>query len=349
VELAWWAFVVLNVAGILAFREWATVPFHFIWISLALVYGWRTWSLRSTMLVLGVVIAATGTSLWLAVLSGDQAVDELTEIPLMSAVFLAMVWFVRREVAAREETARVSERNLTLLRREQQFLQEASHMLRTPLTVAMGYSEVLQRASTDPGEIADLQLVIDELHRLRRITDRLLSLARAEQVEFIALRPTSAAELVVDTHRRWAGSSPAIRLGRVEDGVLRVDRDRITEALDELIGNAVAHTPEGTVIELGCWYDAGNRVLSVTDNGPGIPETDLVTIFDRWARGATSARHRPGLGIGLAIVKAVAEAHHGTVTVASGPRGTSFELRLPDSRAQSLAGSGMLTGRSNAR
>ena len=344
VELAWWAFVALNLAGILWFGEWATVPFHFIWISLALVYGWRAWSLRATAVVLGVVIVTTGGALWVAVLGQKQAADELTEIPLMSAVFLAMVWFVRRARAAQQETALVSERNLMLLRREQRFLQDASHLLRTPLTVALGYTEVLQRGSTDPGTVADLQVVVDELHRLRRITDRLLTLARTEQVDFLRLEEISARELVEQVHRRWSATPTPARLGRVEDGTVRVDRDRLTEALDELVANAATHA--GTPTELSTWHtDDGVQVFSVADEGPGIPEEDADTIFDRWAQARSNGHHR-GAGLGLAIVKAVAEAHHGDVTVSSGPTGSRFELRLPATTAHRLVGSGILTGRS---
>lgn len=345
VELAWWAFVALNLAGILWVGEWATVPFHFIWISLALVYGWRAWSLRATAVVLGVVIVTTGGALWVAVLGQKQAADELTEIPLMSAVFLAMVWFVRRARAAQQETALVSERNLLLLHREQRFLQDASHMLRTPLTVALGYTEVLQRGSTDPGTVADLQVVVDELHRLRRITDRLLTLARTEQVDFVRLEETSARELVEQVHRRWAATPTPARLGRVEDGTVRVDPDRLTEALDELVANAAAHA--GTATELSTWHQDGVQVFSVADEGPGIPEEDTDTLFDRWTQGRSDGHHR-GAGLGLAIVKAVAEAHHGDVTVASGPAGSRFELRLPAAPAQRFVGSGMLTGRSKS-
>lgn len=345
VELAWWAFVALNLAGILWVREWATVPFHFIWISLALVYGWRAWSLRATAVVLGVVIVTTGGALWVAVLAQDQAADELTEIPLMSAVFLAMVWFVRRARAAQQETALVSERNLLLLHREQRFLQDASHMLRTPLTVALGYTEVLQRGSTDAATVADLQVVVDELHRLRRITDRLLTLARTEQVDFLRLEATSARDLVEQVHRRWAVTATPARLGRVEDGTVRVDRDRLTEALDELVANAAIHA--ATATELSTWHTDGVQVFSVTDEGPGIPDEDTATIFDRWTQAGSGGHHR-GAGLGLAIVKAVAEAHHGDVTVSSGPTGSRFELRLPAAPAQPLVGSGMLTGRSKS-
>ena len=72
VEIGWWVFVLVNVAGILMFREWATVPFHFIWISLSLLYGWRVWAMRPTSVTLGAIIIVTGFSLGTVVMSGDQ-------------------------------------------------------------------------------------------------------------------------------------------------------------------------------------------------------------------------------------------------------------------------------------
>jgi two-component system, OmpR family, sensor kinase len=351
VEAWWWLFVLVNTGSILVFREWPTVPFHFIWISLALVYGWRVWSVRATAVVLALIIVLTGTVMLVDVLAGDQAVDELTEIPLMSAVFVVMVWFVRRAVASQKETERVSERNHALLLREQRFVQDASHMLRTPLTIAMGYAEVLQRTTRDTAVVADLQVVVDELQRLRRITNRLLSLATSDQADFVRPVESSVEELVGLVHRRWATSCPAVHLGRVEDARVLVDRDRLIEALDELVGNAVAHTPSGTPIELSSRRDGDDQVIAVTDEGPGVAEADAAVIFDRWTR-LSNGGHADGVGLGLAIVKAIAEGHGGSVSLGRrADGGGAFELRLPRSSeslpapSDQLRGEGRETGR----
>jgi two-component system, OmpR family, sensor kinase len=351
VEAWWWVFVLVNTGSILVFRDWPTVPFHFIWISLALVYGWRVWSVRATAVVLALIIVLTGTVMLVDVLSGDQAVDELTEIPLMSAVFVVMVWFVRRAVASQNEIERVSERNHALLLREQRFVQDASHMLRTPLTIAMGYAEVLQRTTKDTAVVADLQVVVDELQRLRRITNRLLSLARSDEADFVHPVDSSVEELVRLVHRRWATSCPAVHLGQVEDALVRIDRDRLIEALDELVGNAVAHTPSGTPIELSARAEGDHQVIAVADEGPGITEADAAVIFDRWTH-ISHGGHAGGAGLGLAIVKAIAEAHGGSVSLNRRPGGGgAFELRLPRSGADlpvpsdQLRGDGRETGR----
>jgi len=328
VEIGWWVFVLLNVAGILIFREWATVPFHFIWISLSLLYGWRVWTTRATSVALATIIIVTGFSLGADVMSGDQAADELTEIPLMSAVFAAMVLFVRRSVTAREEISRVYEHNVVLLQYARHLIRHASHIVRTPLTIALGHAEILQRTTDDVVAASDAQVVIDELKRLKEITDRLLELATSHQPDFVRPVATSLCEVLTDTCDRWSAKDALVRLGKVDDAVVRLDADRLLEALDELIGNAVAEAPPGAPIEVSARHEDGCEVVAVADRGPGIREDDKKPIFDRFAR--ADGNRKRGARLGLAIVKAITEAHGGSVRVRDRPGGGAVvELRLP--------------------
>ncbi|HET9840892.1 MAG TPA: HAMP domain-containing sensor histidine kinase [Nocardioides sp.] len=328
VEFWWWVFVAVNAWGILMLREWATVPFHFIWIGLSLIYGWRVWSIRATAAALGVIVVVTGAALLADVISGNQAVDELTEIPLMSAVFIAMVFYVRRSAGAQRETERMSEHNLALLEESRRLVQDASHVLRTPLTIALGHAELLQRTTSDPDAAEDAQVVVDELHRLKKTTDRLLELAKSEQPDFLYPVETSLGHLVTTTVTRWTGAHAEVQLGPVEDTVAWVDPDRVAEALDEVIGNAIVHTPPGTPISVSAHREDGHHVVAVSDRGPGVPDAALPGIFDRFAH-STESDHR-GVGLGLAIVQAICERHGGTARVRSRPGGGSvFELRLP--------------------
>ena len=107
VEIAWATFAAANVAVIVMLRDWETIPFHFVWVSLTLVYGFRVWRLRTTMVLLLVVMAVTGAALAWTVARGNERLDELTEVPLMAAMFLAMVWHAHRRRAAIEETEQV--------------------------------------------------------------------------------------------------------------------------------------------------------------------------------------------------------------------------------------------------
>jgi signal transduction histidine kinase len=337
VEIWWWVFVAGNAWGIVMLREWATVPFHFIWIGLSLIYGWRVWSVRATATALGVIIVVTGATLLADVITGDQAVDELTEIPLMAAVFVAMVYFVRRSEAAQRETQRVSEHNLALLGESRRLVQDASHVLRTPLTIALGHAELLQRTTTDPNAAEDAQVVVDELNRLKKTTDRLLQLAKSEQPDFLYPVETSLGHLVTATTTRWTGTHPEVRLGPVQDTVAWVDPDRVAEALDEVIGNAIVHSPQGTPISVSAHRESGVHVISVSDHGPGVPDSVLPGIFDRFAH-STESGHR-GVGLGLAIVRAICEGHGGSVSVHARPGGGSvFELRLPTSADVAASG-----------
>lgn len=337
IEVGWWIFVGLNAWGILILREWATVPFHFIWIGLALIYGWRVWSMRATMAALATIIVVTGVTLGVDVVSGDQAADELTEIPLMSAVFVAMVLYVRRSVAAQSETERISEHNLTLVQQSRRFVQDASHILRTPLTIALGHAEVLQRTTIDPAAAEDAQVVIDELNRLKKTTDRLLGLAKSEQPDFLYPVESSVGALVESAVSRWSRAHPSVQLGWIDNAVISLDPDRLSEALDEMIGNAVVHTPSETPIVVSARRRGGFHVLQVADSGPGVPEVLMPVIFDRFAHLPETGRH--GVGLGLAIVRAVTEAHGGSVHVHNRPDGGAvFEIWLPLKQPGPVAG-----------
>jgi signal transduction histidine kinase len=329
VELLWCVFVLANTGAILIFRGWATIPFHFIWIGLSLLYGWRVWGLRATIWALVAVMVLTGLAMAVDVTLGDQAPDELTEIPLMATVFVVMVWYVRRSIAAKDEIHRVSEHNLALLQQERQFIEDASHVLRTPLTVALGHAELISRTTTDPVTAQDSKVIVDELKRLKTVSDRLLELAATEQPDFVHPVETSIRDLITDAHSRWSATNPAVEFGRVVNASVPLDPARILDALDELIGNAVGHTPAGTPVKLSARRENGAVVVAVADRGPGIRLSEQARIFDRFSR-ADGADRRNGVGLGLAIVRAIAEAHGGSVGVRSEPgRGATFELRLP--------------------
>ena len=259
VDIAWAIFAVANLLGMLVFATWETVPFHFIWVSLTILYGFRVWPLKPTLSVLGVIIAVTGAILIVDIARGTQPLDELTEVPLMSAMFLAMVWHARRRLVATEEMRRVSDENLRLLERERRFIQNASHELRTPITVAIGHAELLQRA-TDPGTMAtDARVVLDELMRLRRLSERLLLLAAAEHPDFLHRRPIEIEPVLVEALHRWSPTPRQWRLGTTDEAMVEADADRLALAIDALVENAVKHTTPNDWIELSVRRNHGSR------------------------------------------------------------------------------------------
>jgi signal transduction histidine kinase len=327
VDILWWCFVAINAWAILMMRAWATVPFHFIWIGVTLMYGWRVWSMKVTVLSLSVIVAVTGVTMLQEVLRGYQEPDELTEIPLMATVFLVMVVYVQRRVTAQRETEQIAAHNLALVEQSRTLVQNASHVLRTPLTIALGHAELLQQAATSSEMTEDAHVVVNELSRLKQITDRFLRLAKSEQPDFLYPVETAVGELVSTTVTRWMTTHPLVDLGVVESEVMLLDPGRVAEALDELIGNAIAHCPAAPV-EVSGSRRADRYVISVADRGPGVPPGMTSSVFDMFTHGTET---RPsGAGLGLAIVKAVSEGHGGTVKVRSRRGGGSvFEMALP--------------------
>ena len=331
IDVAWVVFSLANLAAMLVIPTWETVPFHFIWVSLTLLYGFRVWRTRPTLTVLAFVMLMTGLFIWIDYSRGAQPLDEITEVPLMAAMFVAMVWHARRRLSAMEETERVSMENLRLLERERRFVQDASHELRTPITVALGHTELIQRRATDPTIVEDVDVIADELARLRRLVDGLLLLAGTDDPQQLHLVPVDLGEIVADAVRRWAATPRRWVLGAAEEAIVLADRDRLAVAFDALIENAVQHTREQDTIEVGVRRRDGTAVVSFRDTGTGIPTGDLDRIFDRFARADPGrSRHTGGFGLGLSIVRAIVEAHLGTVHVTSQVDvGTTFEIDLP--------------------
>ncbi|MDP9235324.1 MAG: HAMP domain-containing histidine kinase [Actinomycetota bacterium] len=331
VDVAWVIFVGLNLIAMQLLPEWQTVPFLVIWLSLTAMYGLRLWRLGSTILTVVAVTVATGGLIGVQVLRGEQDADYLAEVPLIAMMFVLMVWHARTRVVALEETKRVSERNQHLLAQQRRFLQDASHELGTPITVALGHTQLIERSTADPSVAEDAHVASDELLRLRRLADRLLLLASAEETKPVYATPVELTEVVVDVARRWNRTPRAWKLGAMEEATIDGDADRLIMALDALIENAVEHTDVGDWIELSVRRRGAQAIVAVTDSGSGIATDEIERIFDRFARVDVGRNRRlGGFGLGLAIVKSITETHGGSVRVRSSMGiGSVFELELP--------------------
>jgi signal transduction histidine kinase len=332
------AFVVANLTVMKLVPQWGTVPFLAIWVSLTVIYGFRLWRLQPAILTLTVVTLGTGAIIGIEVINGQQDADYLAEVPLIALMFLVMVWHGRRRVsavegrlAAMEEVQRVSQENLRLLEQQRLFLLDAAHELGTPITVALGHAELIQQAVTDQLVAEDARVIVGELGRMRRLASRLLLLTSAGTPGFLHLAPVAVDTVVMEALSRWGYTPRRWRLGEVAEATILGDHDRLAVAVDALVENAVAHTEADDLIELSARVEGGQAVLAVTDSGCGIPEEDLARIFSRFSR-ATPYRSREsgGFGLGLPVVAAIAEAHHGSVRVTSSVgRGSTFELVVP--------------------
>jgi signal transduction histidine kinase len=331
-ELAWAGFVYLNVAAMWMWPRWETVPFHLIWLTLTLLYGFTVWAPRVTLAILAGIASLTGGLILDDAAHGTQVWGELFEVPLMSAMFLAMVWHARRRQEAMRALAAEAKERALLLERQEAFLHDVSHELRTPITIAQGHLELAQRTHGPKPEIA---IAVDELGRMERIVERLLMLSKA-QADTLAIGEIELSGLLEDVVMRWSDVAPRVwRVGGLADGTLRADPDAMRSALDALVENAVQHTDAPDVIEVRS-HAAGDTVwIEVADEGTGMPPDAAERIFGRFAR-ADPARSRGdgGVGLGLAIVDAIARAHDGRCTVSTSARGSTFTLVLPGFSSQ---------------
>ncbi|ACY23405.1 ATP-binding region ATPase domain protein [Gordonia bronchialis DSM 43247] len=278
-------------------------------------------------LVAGRILAPVRTVRTVAADIGES--DLTTRVPVHGRDEIGALAETFNEMLDRIESAYTTQR---------QFVDDAGHELRTPITVVRGHLELLP---DDPEERAKtLALVDSELVRMGRIVSDLLMLAKAEQPDFVVGRSVDVAALVLDIEskvqalgdRRWL-------LMEVAEGHAVLDPERVTQAILQLASNAVAHTEDGSTIRLGSRYveDAGTCYLSlwITDEGPGVRPEDAATIFERFQRGGgpadrTATTRRSGAGLGLAIVRAIADGHHGTAWVRSiYGQGATFGLDVP--------------------
>ena len=346
-EVAWFAFAVVNVGAMLLWPTWETIPFHLIWFTLTLLYGFRVWALKPTFAVLTAQGIVTGLLIAHDAMNGTQEWGELFEVPLMSAMFLAMVWHARRHRAAAQALARHTRERASILARQERFLHDVSHELRTPITIARGHLEILRR-SGENGSQPEVSVAIDELARMERIVERLLLLVRAGEAGFAATaEEVDLDTLIEDVAMRWAEVAPRVwRVGHLASGTIRMDQDALRIALDALVENAVAHTADTDAIELRARVVHGQVAIDVADEGGGIPSEALDKIFERFARvDASRARGKEGVGLGLAIVDAIAKAHGGRCAVKSSPQGSTFTLVLPGFERAAVAPQRLGTGR----
>jgi two-component system, OmpR family, sensor kinase len=212
---------------------------------------------------------------------------------------------------------------------QRSFVSDASHELRTPITIVRGHLELL---GDDPDERREtIALVTDELDRMSRFVDDLLVLAKAERDDFLRLGELELGALTDELFDK-AGAL-ARRQWQLEgrgEAVLRGDRQRLTQAVIGLAQNAVQHTEDGDAIWIGSAADSREAWLWVRDTGPGVPFADQERIFERFSRTQASRRRSEGAGLGLAIVRAIAEAHGGRVEVSSRPgAGATFMVVIP--------------------
>ncbi len=245
--------------------------------------------------------------------------------------------------ATRDELARLAvtinemlDRLQETLERERRFVDDASHELRTPLSTLRGEIELALARPRSTTELeSSLRSAEEDVHRLQRLADDLLVLARSRGGRIPVRRVGTSLTAVLDRGVH-ATASIAMDAGvtvaaSAPDQIVQVDPDRIEQALRNLLENAIRHTPRGETVRLtGERTDGWIRIV-VEDAGPGFPPDLLIAAFDPFVRGdgPTEGSGRSGAGLGLAIVRAVAEAHGGRVSAQNIPGGARLVMDVP--------------------
>ncbi len=219
--------------------------------------------------------------------------------------------------------------------RMRRFVADASHELRTPLAATAAYAELFDRGAKDrPEDLARAMAGIKtETARMTELVDDLLLLAQLDEHRPLQRSPVDLDEVAANAVQAAHVVAPDRHVGLQIDDVVVVSGDpsRLRQVFDNLLANVRSHTPPGTPCHIRIARDGDVAVVSVTDEGPGIPVADLARVTNRFFRAdASRSRSSGGSGLGLAIVAAIVEAHDGTVSITNRPEGgLRVEIRLP--------------------
>lgn len=235
---------------------------------------------------------------------------------------------------------------------QEEMIAQVSHEFRTPLTPILGYSEILRSKELPPDKLKSYSATIHhEAVRLSRLVDNFLDLQRMESGrQPYYLVPSDLRELVTRTVEEWRhdGNPHPIQLKLPDEPVIALaDADRMRQVLDNLIGNAVKYSPDGSAVHVSAALEGGAIRIDIADNGLGIPEKDKEKIFRKFYRVEHNDRKKiPGSGLGLPIAKEIVEGHSGQITFISRHYGGSiFTVWLPAYTPPATAGAVLLIGK----
>jgi two-component system OmpR family sensor kinase len=219
-------------------------------------------------------------------------------------------------------------------RRLRRFVADASHELRTPRAAVSAYAQLFHRgADKRPDDLARaMGGITRESDRMKELVEDLLLLARLDEGQPLEHEPVELSELAAEAVETARAVDPSRPLDLVaQPATVLGDRARLRRVLDNLLGNVRSHTPPQTPAHVRVTTQNGSAVLEVSDEGPGLGDADMARVFERCYRADTSrSRESGGVGLGLSIVAAIADAHHGSVSAAPRPDGgATFRVELP--------------------
>jgi signal transduction histidine kinase len=293
-----------------------TIPFHLIWIGLSLVYGFAVWRPLELAIMVSITAAVTGAIMVHHAMNGWIDWPETAEVPLSVVLIAVIATHIRRRHLALAELAAVAQVDRRQAEMRQQLMRHISHELRTPITVARGYTELVRERAGDSATAEDTAVVLEELDKLAEITRRLVTLIQIDgryarepvnldtELTRIVRRWTPAAD------RKWSVGSTA--------GQVLANRDRLEAALDCLLDNAVKFTDTGDAISVSGTIDRQSWTIEVADAGLGMSADDR--------------EPEQGTGLGLSMVRAVVESWDGSMALRDRDGGgTVVVLRFPAS------------------
>jgi signal transduction histidine kinase len=324
----------------------APIPFHFVYAAVTIVYGLRLWRIRGAMIAAIATGISTGGITVYNVIAADEPFPELIEVPLMTMMVIATIWHVRSRQRAAAVVAALADERQRMIERERTFFANVTHDLMTPITIARGHVDILGRSgAASPEELADTkQVIVEELKRIESMVGDLLLVGRLDDDAAALQRERIDAEeflhIVADRWTVVAERSWTIDIDA--PGTVLIDGNTLSQALDNVIENAVSYTSPGDAITFRARAVGTILRVEVIDTGLGIPQSALPHVFDRFYR-ADRARSRTtgGSGLGLAIVRDVVDAHGGQVSIESPPAGgTRLTIELPEYRRATRGGQG---------
>lgn len=286
------------------------------------------------------VLAALGLSWWLArsIASPLQQMAGVAQniargrydqtAPTAGPTEVAALGQAMNQMAAQVQATQTAQR---------EFLANVSHELKTPLTAIQGFAHALADdvADTPDQRARALTIIQTEAERMRRLVAELLELTRLESaLKTLTKTPLALAPLLADLHEKFTARAQAgqVTLQVSAPPALSVpaDRDRLTQVLNNLLDNALKHTPPGGTVRLSAAPVGSQVEITVQDTGPGIPPADLPHIFERFYQVDKARTHSGSVGLGLAISREIVHAHGGTLTAENAPAGGAcFRVRLP--------------------
>lgn len=323
----WLAFGGLCTAAMWASPGNETIPYHIAWAAFALLYGLGNWELHRAVTGLTLYTVATGAVLAYRVVTGVLNRQEAAEIPLMSLLMVLMVWHVRQRQIAFAAVTVMADREREQAQDTERLTRLTSHEMRTPLTIARGYVELLLSREEDADQSRDLAVVADELERLTRVTERLVRVIRlqgggeVERVDLDAMLRQTAERWAPVADRRWVVETDA--------GFYDGSAERLRASLDTLIENALRYTDSGGTIRLTGFREGTRVAVGVADSGSGMSAEQIEAI--NATSGAYAETPRDELsqtGLGLGLVRGLVAARGGRLVASTAPEGGAMLLMM---------------------